>query len=105
MWQEKELKKPFNEGNGNVTHIGPGDSIDLHTFHPRDIPSVVEEFLKISKEAGFKEIRIIHGKGKGVQRNIVRNLLKKLPYVENFYDAPPERGHYGATIVILKDEK
>ncbi len=104
MSQKKELKKSFNSEEENATSIAPGDSIDLHTFHPKDISSVVEEFLKISREAGYREIRIIHGKGIGVQRNIIRKLLKKLPYVKDFYDAPPERGHYGSTIVILKDE-
>ncbi len=104
MWQKKEWKKPSEDSENEeiIVEIPPGDVIDLHTFNPKDILSVVEEFLEISKDSGFYEVRLIHGKGKGIQRKNIRKLLEKLPYVEDFYDAPPERGHYGATIVILK---
>jgi dsDNA-specific endonuclease/ATPase MutS2 len=78
------------------------DSIDLHTFQPKDIPSVVEEYLEQCKLAGWRELRIIHGKGSGVQREIVRSILKKHPAVVSFHDAPPEAGSWGATIVVLK---
>jgi DNA-nicking Smr family endonuclease len=78
------------------------DQLDLHPFQPKDIPSVVEEYLDQCKEAGFQEVRLIHGKGKGVQRNIIRALLEKHANVESFHDAPLEAGSWGATIVILK---
>lgn len=78
------------------------DHLDLHPFRPKDIPSVVEEYLEQCKDAGFSEVRLIHGKGKGVQRNIVRSLLSKLPAVLSFHDGPLEAGGWGATVVILK---
>jgi len=78
------------------------DHLDLHPFQPKDIPSVVDEYLYQCKEAGFQEVRLIHGKGKGVQRNIIRALLEKHGNVESFHDAPLEAGGWGATIVILK---
>lgn len=78
------------------------DSIDLHHFQPRDIPSVVEEYLEECRKAGFSEVRLIHGKGTGVQRNILRSFLSKHPAVLSFRDAPAEAGAWGATVVVLK---
>ena len=78
------------------------DAIDLHPFAPKDIPSVVEEYLDQCHKAGFHEVRIIHGRGKGIQRQIVRSLLEKYPQVLSFKDAPPESGGWGATVVQLK---
>jgi DNA-nicking Smr family endonuclease len=78
------------------------DSIDLHPFAPKDIPSVVEEYLEQCIQAGLSEVRIIHGRGVGVQRNIVRSLLEKHPEVDSFQDAPPEAGGWGATRVVLR---
>jgi len=78
------------------------DHLDLHPFQPKEIPSVVEEYLEQCKEAGFHEVRLIHGKGKGVQRNIIRALLEKHANVESFHDAALEAGSWGATVVILK---
>ena len=78
------------------------DRLDLHPFKPNDIPSVVEEYLDECWRAGFSEVRLIHGKGIGVQRNIVRSALKKHPAVLSFRDAPLEAGSWGATIVALK---
>lgn len=80
------------------------DSIDLHSFAPRDIPSVVEEYLEQCQQAGFKEVRIIHGRGTGVQRNIVRGILEKHPLVLSFKDAPAEAGGWGATAVVLGEK-
>lgn len=77
------------------------DSFDLHHFQPRDIPSVVKEYLAEALARGFVEVRIIHGKGTGVQREIARKILAGHPLVKCFYDAPPERGGYGATIAEL----
>ena len=68
------------------------DSIDLHSFVPKDIPSVVEEYIEQCCQAGIYEVRIIHGRGIGVQRNIVHSILEKHPKVLSFRDAPPEAG-------------
>jgi DNA-nicking Smr family endonuclease len=93
-----ETESPF----GEPVEIPLQDSMDLHHFQPKDIPSVVEEYLEQCKQAGFHEVRLIHGKGKGVQRNVVQALLQRHPAVESFHDAPLEAGSWGATIVILK---
>ena len=78
------------------------DSFDLHTFTPRDIPSVVESYLEAAIEAGFEEVRIIHGRGKGVQKEVVRRVLTEHPNVTSFREAPSDRGGWGATIAWLK---
>lgn len=78
------------------------DSLDLHTFAPRDVPSVVDEYLREAAERGFAEVRLIHGKGRGVQRAIVQRLLAGHPVVARFFDAPEERGGWGATVVALR---
>ncbi len=78
------------------------DSLDLHTFAPRDIPSVVDEYLRAARARGFHEVRLIHGRGKGVQRAVVQSLLTTHPLVERFFEAPSERGGWGATVVVLK---
>jgi DNA-nicking Smr family endonuclease len=76
------------------------DSIDLHTFLPRDIPSVVEEYVRAAAESGFLQVRLIHGRGKGVQRGIVQAVLDRHPLVESFHDAP--ESHLGATVANLR---
>ena len=74
--------------------------IDLHTFSPRDIPSVVEEYVNAAYDAGIREIRLIHGRGKGVQRGIVQQALERHPLVVEFWDAP--ESHLGATVARLQ---
>ena len=78
------------------------DAIDLHAFAPRDVTDVVASYLEAAREAGFREVRIIHGRGIGAQREAVRALLSRHPRVVSFADAPPDRGGWGATIVFLK---
>ena len=78
------------------------DSIDLHPFPPRDVPGVVDAYLESAVAGGFREVRLIHGRGIGVQRDRVQKLLARHPLVSGFHDAPPERGGWGATIVYLK---
>ena len=78
------------------------DEIDLHTFQPRDIPEVVREYIREAARLGFEEVRIVHGKGMGVQRRIVQSELSKHPLVMEFWDAPPGRGHWGATLARLR---
>jgi dsDNA-specific endonuclease/ATPase MutS2 len=78
------------------------DALDLHPFAPREIPSVVESYLEAAAEAGFHEVRLIHGKGRGVQRARVHAVLAASALVVRFADAPPERGGFGATIAWLR---
>ena len=78
------------------------DSLDLHSFAPKDVRPVVDEYLKEAAARGFSEVRLIHGRGIGVQRKSVQGLLAGHPLVERFFDAPPERGGWGATVVVLK---
>jgi DNA-nicking Smr family endonuclease len=85
-----------------VVRIPIEDWIDLHTFSPKEIPSLLEEYLLECQKKRFREVRIIHGKGKGIQRSIVHSFLKKSPAVESFRSAPPEAGAWGATFVLLK---
>ena|SRR5215468_8045738 len=89
---------------GEAVVIPIQDSIDLHAFSPKDIPSVVEEYIEQCLQAGFSEIRIIHGRGMGVQRKIVRSILEKHRAVLSFQDAPPEAGGWGATAVKLREQ-
>jgi DNA-nicking Smr family endonuclease len=88
-----------------VVRIPIEDWIDLHTFSPKEIPSLLEDYLVECQRKGFKEIRIIHGKGKGVQMNIVHSFLKKCSLVESFRMASPEAGSWGATIAVLKKSR
>ncbi len=78
------------------------DAIDLHAFAPRDVTAVVASYLEAARESGFREVRIIHGRGIGAQRELVRALLLRHPHVASFADAPPDRGGWGATVVVLK---
>jgi len=83
-----------------VTHRVPiEDSIDLHAFAPRDVRSVVEEYVRAAHEAGLREVRLIHGRGKGIQRGIVQQALERHPLVAEFWDAP--EAHLGATVARL----
>jgi DNA-nicking Smr family endonuclease len=85
-----------------VVRIPIEDWIDLHTFSPKEITSLLEEYLLECQKKGFKEVRIIHGKGKGIQRSIVHSFLKKSPLIESFKQAPTEAGSWGGTIAVLK---
>ncbi len=78
------------------------DVFDLHTIRPREVRAVVEEYLREAQRKGFRSVRIIHGKGVGVQREIVRAVLARTPFVEHFSDAPPEAGGWGATVARLR---
>jgi DNA-nicking Smr family endonuclease len=76
--------------------------LDLHAFAARDIPSVTEEYVRACRERGLVVVRLVHGRGKGVQRAVVRRVLAGLPEVAAFDDAPPASGGWGATLVRLK---
>ena len=78
------------------------DVFDLHTVPPRDVRAVVEEYLIEAHRMGYRALRIIHGRGIGVQREMVRSVLSRTPFVTEFHDAPAEAGGWGATIVTLR---
>ncbi len=77
------------------------DVLDLHTFAPRDVKDVVEAYVEAASRRGITEVRIIHGRGRGVQRRIVRSVLDQHASVVAYRDAPAERGGWGATVVEL----
>jgi dsDNA-specific endonuclease/ATPase MutS2 len=78
------------------------DVFDLHSVPPRDVSAVVEEYLIEAYGMGYRALRIIHGRGIGVQRETVRAVLSRTPFVAEFRDAPAEAGGWGATIVTLR---
>jgi DNA-nicking Smr family endonuclease len=98
--QGSDLDSPFPE----PIVLPLEDVLDLHPFAPREIRSVVEEYLLECCAAGLNVVRLIHGKGRGVQRESIRALLARLPVVQAFHDAPPEAGGWGATVVVLRSD-
>ena len=78
------------------------DVFDLHTIPPRDVRAVVEEYLIEARGMGYRALRSIHGRGIGAQREMVRAVLSRTPFVREFHDAPAEAGGWGATIVTLR---
>ena len=103
MVDEDDDIDPFNPFPEPV-RIPITDVFDLHTIPPRDVKIVVEEYLLEARKAGYPSVRIIHGKGIGVQKEIVRKVLERTPFVSSWNDAPPEAGGLGATIVWLTNE-
>ena len=103
MFDDEDSVDPFDPFPEPVT-VPITDVFDLHTIPPRDVKLVVEEYLNEAKNAGFQTVRIIHGKGKGVQKEMVRKILERTSWVASWTDAPPEAGGLGATIVWLKLE-
>jgi dsDNA-specific endonuclease/ATPase MutS2 len=91
----------YEPDNSDPIRIPIEDVLDLHSVSPRDIIPVVEEYLSETKRLGFLAVRIIHGRGIGVQRETVRKILERTPFVESFGDAPAEAGGWGATIVTF----
>ena len=81
------------------------DVFDLHSFAPRDVKAAVEAYLEEAHRLGLTALRIIHGRGIGVQRELVRSVLSRTPYVVDFRDAPGEAGGWGATVVTLSGVK
>ncbi len=80
------------------------EAMDLHHFHPSELLDVVDAYLDAARERGFVEVRLIHGRGKGVQRARVQHFLREDERVERFEEAPPGRGGWGATLVWLKGQ-
>jgi len=86
--------------NEDVVHVPIEDAIDLHAFQPKDVVAVVEDYLEAAQDAGFEVVRLIHGRGKGVQRAAIQRLLRGSDRVAEFWDAPET--HLGATVVRLR---
>lgn len=78
------------------------DTIDLHPFLPGEIRDVVRDYLEAARARGFRQVRLIHGRGKGVQRESIRSLLASIEWVEAFHDADGAGGGWGATVVVLR---
>jgi dsDNA-specific endonuclease/ATPase MutS2 len=97
-----EHEIPWELGEDSV-EIEIGDVLDLHSFRPRDVQDVVREFLDAASDKRLRELRIIHGRGIGTQRRMVRSVLEKDARVVAFRDAPAEAGGWGATVVVLSD--
>jgi DNA-nicking Smr family endonuclease len=87
---------------GEPVELPITDVLDLHSFPPREVKDLVASWLDAAHEAGFRQLRIIHGRGIGVQRRTVRALLERDPRVVEFGDAPAEAGGWGATWVTLR---
>lgn len=85
-----------------VTEVEISDVFDLHAFAPRDARAAAEAWLAEAHARGYKALRLIHGRGIGAQRAMVRRLLERTPYVAEFHDAPAEAGGWGATIITLR---
>jgi DNA-nicking Smr family endonuclease len=86
----------------DVVEVPVEAELDLHSFAPREIPDVVGSYLEACLEKGLSEVRLIHGRGRGVQRAVVRRLLSRHPHVRSFEDASPASGGWGATLVRLR---
>lgn len=84
-------------------HVPIEAEIDLHSFAPRDIPSIVDEYVTAAAAAGLEEVRLVHGRGKGVQRGFVQSALEQHPLVVEFWD--DTASHLGATFARLKIAK
>ncbi len=93
-----DAENPFDD----VVDIEITDSLDLHAFAPRDVTAVTEAYLDEARKKGFKFVRIIHGKGIGVQREAVRKVLERTPFVRSFKTADEFSGSWGATIAVLE---
>lgn len=91
---------PFGAADGPPLRIPIEKALDLHAFAPKDIPSVVQEYINEAHAAGLRDVRLIHGRGTGVQRGIVQHTLEHHPLVLQFFD--DAASHLGATIAILK---
>ena len=89
------------DGPEELTELPIGESLDLHAFAPRDVADVVDEYLRAARAAGFREVRLIHGRGSGVQRAAVHAVIARLSWVVSAREALPDRGGWGATVVIL----
>ncbi len=98
----EEPEEDQEEPDSDSVELPIEDCIDLHSFPPAEIPAVVGDYLQAAHARGLVEVRLIHGRGIGVQRERVRSLLSSHPLVHSFHDAPPELGGWGATVARLR---
>lgn len=91
-----------NDSDMEPVRIPIEDVLDLHTFHPKEIPDLLTDYFSECRAAGIYAIRVIHGKGSGILKKRVYSLLEKMPEVADFREAAPQAGGWGATIVNLK---
>jgi dsDNA-specific endonuclease/ATPase MutS2 len=84
-----------------VVHLEVTDVFDLHSVPARDVQESVEAYLEEARNKGFRHVRVIHGKGIGTRREMVRSVLSRTPFVTSFEDAPLEAGGWGATVATL----
>lgn len=98
MEQDEEANVPFPE----PFELEIEDVFDLHTVQPREAQMAVEAYLREAYQRGFHSVRIIHGKGRGVQRAMVHRVLSRTPFVAAWTDAPPDAGGWGATVVHFR---
>ena len=94
----------FSISDDDIVELPIDGTLDLHTFSPKELPGLLDDYLEACSEKGIFDLRIIHGKGKGILRDRVRSILKKHRLVENFEQAPLEAGSWGATLVRLKSK-
>ncbi len=99
------LNMSENDTGGEPLVVEITEAMDLHHFHPSELLDVVDAYLDAARERGFVEVRLIHGRGKGVQRARVQKFLRGDERVERFEEAPPGRGGWGATLVWLKGQE
>ena len=97
--EAENFESPFPE----PFEIEITDTLDLHAFSPRDVKAVVKEYLTEARKKGFRSVRIIHGKGIGVQREMVRKILSGVDFVKSFKNAPEFSGSWGSTVVEFHD--
>ena len=100
--EDGSVADPFGDPFGGPVEMAITEELDLHTFHPRDVKSLVTDYLDECRERGFAEVRIVHGKGVGVLREIVHKTLERHPAVASYRLADGARGSWGATIVTLR---
>ncbi len=95
------MSDDWNPEDETPVEIPLEDTLDLHPFRPAEIRDVVREYLEAARGAGFRQVRLIHGKGRGVQRRSIRALLETLEWVEDFSDGGIRGGEWGATVVTI----
>jgi len=97
---DEDLENPFPE----TVELEISDSLDLHAFHPKDVKAVTEAYLEEARKKGIRLVRLIHGKGIGVQREIVRGVLAETDFIKSFKSGDEMSGGWGATIAELETE-
>ncbi len=93
----------MNDWQEDAVEIPIDGVLDLHTFSPKDLPNLLDDYIEACLERGIYQVRIIHGKGKGILRDRVRAILSRHAMVERFSEAPMEAGGWGATLVQLRE--